>query len=148
MSEGITPRSDDDSEPPSLNIIRSYLSKEFGERLESREAAELGLGQKCFLAPLGTVTTTKRSGKRKHRIIQDLKWNRVNDTEERAVLPRGIDHVADLAILAETHTLVEATVLDFVDAFMAVPTEQPFNCAEVHRFEGRDDCVLWRVLGF
>ena len=88
---------DDDPEPPSLNIIRSYLSKGFGERLESREAAELRSGQKCFLAPLGTMTATKRSGKRKHRIIHDLKWNGVNDvvtSEERAVLfkryrPRG-----------------------------------------------------------
>ena len=39
---------DDDPEPPSLNVIRSYLSKGFGERLEYHEAAELRLGQKCI----------------------------------------------------------------------------------------------------
>ena len=127
--------------PPSLNIIRSYLGKEFWR------AARIPRGSKAQIGPEmlpGTFGHGDQAGKRKHRIIQDLKWDGVDDvasTEERAVLPRGIDHAADLAILAETHTRVETTILDFVDAFVAVPldpTEQPFNCAEVDGLEGRD----------
>ena len=69
------------------------------------------------------------------------------------VHPRGIDNASDIAILAESHTRVETTVLNFVDAFVAVPlhpAEQPLNCAEVHELEGQGDYafILWRVLGF
>ena len=55
---------------------------------------------------------------------------------------RGIHHTSDIAILAESHTRVETTVLNFVDAFVAVPlhpAEQPLNCAEAHELEGQGD---------
>ena len=42
----ITP---DDLEPPSLEIIRKYLSKGFGEQLTSGEAAARKLNHKCFM---------------------------------------------------------------------------------------------------
>ena len=69
------------------------------------------------------------------------------------VHPRRIDHTSDVAILAESHTRVETTVLNSVDAFVCVPlhpAEQPLNCAEVHELEGQGDYAFffWRVLGF
>ena len=62
------------------------------------------------------------------------------------VHPRRIDHASDIAILAESHTRVETTVLNFVDAFVAVPlhpAEQPLNCAEVHELEGQGDYAFF-----
>ena len=45
------------------------------------------------------------------------------------MLLRGTDHASDIAILVESHTRVETTGLDFVDAFMAVPLHQLSNRA-------------------
>ena len=45
---------DDDLEPPSLEIIRKYLSKGFGERLTSGEAAARKWNHKCFMKPSQT----------------------------------------------------------------------------------------------
>ena len=145
----ITPRScaqqDDDLEPPSLEIIRKYLSKGFGERLTSGEAAARKWNHKCFM---------KRSQTSYHSGPHVEQGERCClDRGARVVHPRRIDHASDIAILAESHTRVETTVLNFVDAFVAVPlhpAEQPLNCAEVHELEGQGDYafILWRVLGF
>ena len=116
--EEITPRSctiREMLEPPSLEIVRRCLNKEFDERLTSREAAERMLSH-MFSAHLGKVTTAKR------------------------VLQRSFDHASDIAILAESQMRVESTVLNFVDAFMAVPfhpAEQPYNCAKVHNSKAK-----------
>ena len=59
----------------------------------------------------------------KHRDIQDLRANRVNDAvllPERQVLPRALDHATDLAVFrADLHVGEELAtmVLDFKDAF-------------------------------
>ena len=81
----------------------------------------------------------------KHRAIQDLRRNQVNDTvrmPERQVLPSGIDHARDWAIIsdeAQEDTATAVLILDFKDAFMSVPlheSEQPYNCAVVQdRYE-------------
>ena len=56
---------DDDLEPPSLEIIRMYLSKGFGERLTSGEAAARKLNHKCFYeAKSNIVSFRSSSGKR------------------------------------------------------------------------------------
>ena len=61
--------------------------------------------------------------------------------------------MSSIAILAESHTRVETTVVKFVDAFVAVPlhlAEQPLNCAEVPELERQGDYafILWRMLCF
>ena len=98
-----------------------------------------------------------------------MRSNQVNAAvrlPERQVLPRGIDHGADLADLQaqlsegdDVHTLV----LDLKDAFMSIPVdaaERRFNCAhtgfDLKRkrsalFEGEPVVgrfVVYRVLGF
>ena len=70
---------DDDLEPPSLEIIRKYLSKGFGERLTSGEAAARKLNHKSFM---------KRSQTSYHSGPQVEQ----RDRGERVVLPRRIDH--------------------------------------------------------
>ena len=85
---------------------------------------------------------------------------------ERQVLPRGIDHGRDLAVLADeasSDEVVETLILDFKDAFMSIPIrseERRFNCAntEFDLKRNRDALyadepstgrfVVWRVLGF
>ena len=124
-----------------------------------------------FTGPLGDVQKAREDGSIKHRAIQDLKANRVNELVEvfeRQVLPGGYDHAADVAELlvaaaGDPKLSVDAAVLDYADAFMDVPLHEDevrFNCAEVktpvQRSRGplcasepiSGTIVLWRVLGF
>ena len=85
---------------------------------------------------------------------------------ERQVLPRGVDHARDIAILAkdklESH-VIKTLVLDFKNAFMSLPlhqSERRFNCANIPEGVtrtrpplGPDEpsygtFVVWQVLGF
>ena len=61
---------DDDPQLPSLNIVRSYLSKGFGERLESPKAQ-------------------RQAQASNHPGVEEVELTIVATTEERAVLPRG-----------------------------------------------------------
>ena len=86
---------DDDLEPPSLEIIRTYLSKGFGERLTSGEAAARKLNHKCFM---------KRGQTSYHSGPQVEQGERCClDRGARVVHPRRIDHASYIASLAETH---------------------------------------------
>ena len=71
----------------------------------------------------------------KHRLLQDLKANMVNEaatTRERTVLPRPLDLARDIAAApSDTGLTTKVVILDYADAFMSVPlhpAEQPFNC--------------------
>ena len=120
-------------------------------------------------APLGNVVKAKPDGTLKHRLIQDLRANLVNAAvrlPERQVLPRGLDHGRDLAVLKEGLAggeVLLTLVLDFQDAFMSVPlhpSERRFVCADAdfkltrsrpplrpeEPASGR--FLVWRVLGF
>ena len=131
--------------------------------------AETTLGDKVHPAPLGNVEKLKEDGTYKDRLIQDQSANKVNAAvklPERQVLPRGIDHGRDLAILADDlaqDESVDTLVLDFKDAFMSLPIhhkERRFNCAHTSApikrlreplFEGEVEegtFVVWKVLGF
>ena len=156
-------------EPPSYDLLREQVEAGFAILFESREAAEELLGGRVHPAPLGNVAKQKEDGSWKFRSIQDLRANHVNAAvrlPERQVLPRGLDHGRDLAVLhsqAKPHETVRTLVLDFKDAFMSIPlhpSEWRFNCAntgfllkrrrgplhEDEPVEGR--FVVWRVLGF
>ena len=85
---------------------------------------------------------------------------------ERQVLPRGMDHGRDLALLADDLPEGEdimTLVLDFSNAFMSIPLhpeERRFNCANAGftlrrrrppLYEGEPEegtFVVWRTLGF
>ena len=66
-------------------------------------------------------------GKVKHRLIQDLRHNEVNGSvalPEHQVLPRRVDHAADLAHASASDDC-ESLILDYEAAFMAVsPTQR------------------------
>ena len=155
--------------PPGVDQIQSQVDAGFAAIYESQEEAERHLGGLTHPTPLGTVTKVKPDGSLKHRVIQDLRANRVNDAvhlPERQVLPRGLDHGVDLAVLADDcheKERVATLVLDFRDAFNSVPlhpSERRFNCARsggrVSRtrpplYEGEPSSgsfVVWQVLGF
>ena len=112
-------------------------------------------------------------GVAKHRLIQDLRRNLVNDcaaVPERQVLPRFVDHARDLAAASATagqtvdwRKWVETLILDFRRAFMTVPVapgERRYNCclseAPVQRTRQPLDpsepqqgtFIVWNVLGF
>ncbi|CAK0873315.1 unnamed protein product [Prorocentrum cordatum] len=145
-----------EAEAPTPPLIREYLEAGYGEIFSSQQAAESALGHVCYPAPLGNVRRPKKSGGWKNRIIQDLKVNFVNaasSTHERTVLPRGIDHAVDIATLAQRHESMVVLILDFSDAFTAVPLhdrERPCNCAAVRGLceEGVEHFIVRRVLGF
>ena len=109
----------------------------------------------------------------KHRLIQDMRHNFVNDcaaVPERQVLPRFLDHARDLAeasaMAGETGSWeqwVETLILDFRRAFMSVPVaadERRYNCclveSPVRRSRQPLDAtepeegtfIVWNVLGF
>ena len=116
------------------------------------------------------MTKAKPDGSLKHRLVQDLRFNRVNELtrlQERQVLPRGEDHAADLAFAADWSGTgaegVSVLILDFTDAFMSVPLlpgEMQYSCttshvpiapsrASLHDHEPRSGKVLiWQVMGF
>ena len=121
------------------------------------QAAAEGAHGKLLPAPMGNVRKRKRTGGFKNRIIQDLKINQVNNLAtsfERGVLPRGIDHARDMAVLQERHGRVEVLILDYEDAFMVIPlmeAERRFNCAYVEDIEldgqVQSIFIVWDVLG-
>ena len=115
------------------------------------------------------MVKTKPDGTLKHRLIQDLRANCVNSAVtllERRVLPRGIGHGLDLALLGSSFEEGEdvfTLVLDFQNAIMTIPLhvdEQRFMCAHtgftlrrtreaVYDDEPEEGAfVVWRTLGF
>ena len=130
------------------------------------------------VVPSGSVGGRRQGhpdGKEKHRLIQDLRKNGVNDVvhiSERQVLPRAADHAADLAFATGfaqwgprmgPDTAAETFTTDFAHAFQTVPSsaeEGRYNCCVVEQpirrtREGLDakeplvGCfILWMVLGF
>ena len=95
----------------------------------------------CFPASLGNITKQKLDHI-KHRLIQDLKKNRVNrvcKVPERQVLPHPLDHTQDLtqcATAADEDWIVATLIIDVCNAFMPVPIhdeEKPFNCCQVQQ---------------
>jgi len=76
--------------PPGHDVIESHVQRGFGLLFENRASAEKYLETAIMPAPLGCVTKVKPNGERKHRVILDLKANRVKlaaTTPERQVLP-------------------------------------------------------------
>ena len=155
-------------QPPGPQLVSEYLEAGFGRLYESPKAASSDLGGDVHPAPLGTISKPKPDGSLKHRVIQDLRRNNVNDAvrlPERQVLPRGVDHGIDMAQVASKVKGANKAVLiiDFKDAFMSIPLadcERKFNCANVPKGLIRQraaldatepsegTCVVWRVLGF
>ena len=154
---------------PGLKLLSEQIEAGYCYLFESMEHACEMLGGKVHPAPLGNVEKLKEDGTWKDRVIQDQTANMVNLAvflPERQVLPRGIDHGRDLAVMQadlQPGEVLQTLVLDFKDAFMSLaihPSERRFNCAhttvEVERqrpalFEGevvKGKFVVWRVLGF
>ena len=121
-------------------LIEACVDAGFGELFSDRKSAAQALGGQIFPAPLGDVAKPRPGGGVTHRLIQDLRANRVNDAvslPERQVLPRPIDHAVALARFEQRrqsgHVLMVG-VADFAEAFQSVPLdprERRFNCAEV-----------------
>jgi hypothetical protein len=155
--------------PPAWDLLQAQVDSGFALLFENKEQAEGYLSDRTHPAPLGCVSKQKDDGTWKHRLIQDLRANHVNAAvrlPERQVLPRGIDHGIDLAIMAENlaeNEVLVTMILDFKDAFMSIPLakeEMRFNCAyaEFDLKRSREPLyeneptkgafVVWRVLGF
>ena len=87
-----------------LEQLQAQVDAGFALLFTDAAAAERYLGGRVHPAPLGNVSKVKPDGTRKHRVIQDLRANRVNDSvtlPERQVLPRGVDHAIDVALLLD-----------------------------------------------
>ena len=156
---------DPDGTQPARGELQALLDKGFGRLYGSQAEAERALGGPCYPAPLGDVVKDGPGGKRKHRLIQDLKRNHVNECvglPERQVLPRAIDHAADVAA-ASAQGAVETFTCDFLHAFMSVaasPAEGRYNCCHTDEpmRRGRPPLdqaeprmglfIVWLVLGF
>ena len=74
-------------------LLAAQLDAGFGLLFHDRAAAETHLGGRVRPAPLGNIAKARPDGSFKHRLIQDLRNNCVNDAEvlaERQVLPRPV----------------------------------------------------------
>ena len=108
-------------QPPSYELLQSQVNSGFALLFHDKGSAEQHLGARVHPAPLGNIAKQKPNGEWKFRLVQYLRINGVNDAcivGERQVLPRGIDHGIDMAVLSaarqadeDVHTLV----LDFKD---------------------------------
>jgi len=158
--------------PPGHDIVESHVGAGFGLLFSSQRDAEDYLGRQVTPAPLGCVTKAKPNGELKHRVILDLRANKVNasaETPERQVLPTVHSHAMDMALLGSdllsggSEHRMWNMVLDFRDAFMGVPlarSEWGFNCCALDLDVARGRAplydnepasgrfVLWCVLGF
>ena len=152
---------------PAREQLQQLVEKGFARIYSSRAAAEEALGGKCYPAPLGDVVKPLPGGGEKHRIIQDSRFNHVNDRvrlPERPINPRFVDYAADLA-WGSFHGDAQSVILDYEHAFMAVPSspeEARYNCClvddgdPVHRERPPLDpdeptsgtFLVWLVLGF
>eukprot|EP00435_Cladocopium_sp_Y103_P068903 s1426_g32.t1 len=105
------------------SLVKDYIARGFCHRLESMAEAERELGRPPVLNKLGVVVKYAASGRKKSRIIWDLRESRANsicNQKERILLPKLLD-------LAE-HTLkcfrmgkeVWLAAVDIKDAFMNV----------------------------
>ena len=160
-----------DGSHPARDELRGLVEAGFGRLYVDRAAAEAELGGKAHPAPLGDVVKISPEGKEKHRLIQDLRRNGVNECvgiPERQVLPRAADHAEDLAYAsaaADAAQGEEAEVFtcDFAHAYMTVPSapeEGRFNCCILEEPLRRERSpldtdepqvgtfILWLVLGF
>ena len=153
---------------PALDELRALVEAGYGRLYKDRKEAERALGGDCFPAPLGNVTKLGPDGVTKHRLIQDLRRNLVNDcagVPERQVLPRFLDHALDLAEASAATDAdgVDTLILDFRRAFMSIPVsraELRYNCClstePLRRARGPLDAtepeegtfIVWNVLGF
>ena len=114
-----------------MEELRTLVNAGFGRLYASRAEAEADLGGECFPAPMGNIIKLGADGVAKHRLIQDLRRNSVNEcaaVPERQVLPRFLDHALDLAAASASSAgpedwrkKVETLILDFKRAFMTVP---------------------------
>ena len=159
----------DEAEAPGVTTVRGFLDAGFGRLFADVADASKHCGVEIHPAPMGNITKELADGSLKHRPIQDLRRNGVNDAvkvPERQVLPRPIDHARDVAELSAScgaEDIVATLILDFKDAFMSIPLhedEQPYNCTVLPGGVklGRDpldknevsegSCIVWRVLGF
>ena len=159
--------------PPAAKLVEEHLNSNFGLLFKSRKEAEAHMKGKCCPAPLGNVSKPRPEGGLKHRLIQDLKANKVNRAvhfRERQVLPRPRDHAKGLARAAarkrrmkRKNALIRTLIIDFENAFMSIPlatAERVYNCCAVpsglHRtrpeaYPGEPEqgsFVVWTVLGF
>jgi hypothetical protein len=125
---------------PGIKLLEDQLNYGFGLLFADREAAASYLGADVHPAPLGNIAKVRPDGTFKHRLIQDLRRNYVNDAvllPERQVLPRPVDDARDLGLLSEglrSHEELSMFILDYADAFMSIPLhpdERCYNCAEV-----------------
>ena len=158
-----------DEDPPGIALLEEQVNAGFAYLFKDMAQAMEVLGDKVHPAPLGNIEKIKDDGSIKDRLIQDQTANFVNlavRLPERQVLPRGVDHGRDLAVLSENlkeGEVVQTLVLDFKDAFMSLAihrAERRFNCAHstctVKRtraalFEDEvvaGTFVVWKVLGF
>ena len=107
--------------------MRQAVEDGYGELFSDSTAAETALGGTIYPAPLGTVSKQRPDGSWKHRLIQDLKANRVNaavELPERMVLPRPVELATDLAQMAADQgpgDVIMVGIIDFADAFMSIP---------------------------
>ena len=150
---------------PALAQLQELLDLGFARLYSDRAAAEAALGGMCHPAPLGDIVKALPDGAEKHRLIQDLRRNLVNQCValgERQVLPRFSDHAADLAY-ASARGEAATLILDYKHAFMTIPAsaaEAQYNCCLVEvpitrKRAALDDSepksgqfLVWTVLGF
>ncbi|CAK0817629.1 unnamed protein product, partial [Prorocentrum cordatum] len=140
--------------PPGVEQAQVLVEQASGFSSRTGPRPRRTSGRRCSRRRSATSAATKPGGSAKHRVIQDLKANSVNEAvalTERQVLPAIHDHAIDLAMLsaqARQGEVAWTLVLDLADAFMSVPLHVDENRLALYLQAAEGDFVAWRVLGF
>lgn len=138
-----------------LALIEDYTKRGFCHKIKSIKEAERELGRAPILNKLGVVTKVTPAGKKKSRIIWDLKESRANSIchqKERILLPRLLDlaqHALWTYRQGEDEEVWLAAV-DIKDAFMNIPagSDKYATVAAVENDEGKYDIIVFDTLVF
>ena len=105
-------------------LIQDYMDRGFCHKVSSMAEAEQELGRTPVLNKLGVVVKYSPTGKKKARIVWDLKESQANticNQKERIILPRLLDLASQAVAAYREQKDVWLAAVDIRDAFMNIP---------------------------
>ena len=134
-------------------LIEDYTARGFCHKVKTMEEAKAELGREPILNRLGVVVKFSASGKKKSRIIWDLRESKANSfchPAERVLLPKLLD-VAESALRSHRKgAQVWLAAVDIRDAFMNVPAgdDKYMTVASKEDGKGNQELIIFDVLVF
>ena len=134
-------------------LIDDYTARGFCHKAMSMEEATAELGREPVLNRLGVVVKHPPGGKKKSRIIWDLRESRANKfchPAERVLLPKLLDVAESALKIQRKGSQVWLAAVDIRDAFMNVPAgdDKYMTVASKEDNKGKQELIIFDVLVF